>query len=160
MLLDVTVLYDFVHDNLKDLTFQEAYDRTGFILNITVTSESDNDQDRILNFLSAPNVIIASAVCCSCGIPYIYGPSDLLCRNEKGDIIKYLNKDKKFFDGSIGADLPMHRLSEFFNVNTFIASQTNPFVVPFLDKSEPKNPISKIFSVLKTFLNSEVKHRC
>jgi len=92
------------------------------VLNITVTGENQNDQDRILNYLSAPNVIIRSAVCCSCGIPYIYGSSDLLCKNEKGEVVKYLDKNKKFVDGSIGADLPMHKLSEFFNVNNFIVS--------------------------------------
>jgi hypothetical protein len=29
---------------------------------------------------------------------------------------------RKFLDGSIGADLPMQKLSEFFNVNNFIVS--------------------------------------
>ncbi|EGR33468.1 patatin-like phospholipase family protein, putative [Ichthyophthirius multifiliis] len=160
VLLDVNVLYSFVHDNLGDLTFQEAYDKTGFILNITVTSQGANNQDRILNFLSAPNVLIASAVCCSCGIPYIYGPSDLLCKNEKGQIEKYLYQGNKFLDGSIAMDLPMNRLAEFFNVNTFIVSQTNPFVVPFIKKGEKKNFIIRNLVNLQSFISSEVKHRC
>jgi hypothetical protein len=34
-----------------------------------------------------------------------------------------------FVDGSIGADLPRQKVSEFFNVNSFIVSQTNPWYV-------------------------------
>ena len=36
-LKDINVMGEFLRDNLGDLTFQEAYDRTGRILNITVT---------------------------------------------------------------------------------------------------------------------------
>jgi len=35
--MDINVLLEFVEDNIGDLTFQEAYDKTGWILNITVT---------------------------------------------------------------------------------------------------------------------------
>lgn len=114
--------------------------------------------------MSAPNVIIWSAVCCSCGIPYIYGPSDLLFKNEEGAIVKYLDKNKKFVDGSIGADLPMHRLSEFFNVNSFIVSQTNPWVVPIIDGEVKPSwymvPILTLMRVANKLLTSEIKHRC
>ena len=37
-----------------------------------------------------------------------------------------------FVDGSVANDLPMQRLTELFNVNTFIVSQVNPHVVPFV----------------------------
>lgn len=33
----------------------------------------------------------------------------------------------------MAVDLPMQRLSEIFNVNTFIVSQVNPFVIPFIN---------------------------
>lgn len=36
---------------------------------------------------------------------------------------------RKFVDGSIGADLPMQKLSELFNVNFFIVSQVNPWYI-------------------------------
>jgi hypothetical protein len=35
--MDIKVLAKFLKDNIGDVTFQEAYDRTGWILNITVT---------------------------------------------------------------------------------------------------------------------------
>ncbi len=36
-LMNIKVLNKFVRDNIGDITFQEAYDKTGWILNITVT---------------------------------------------------------------------------------------------------------------------------
>lgn len=44
--------------------------------------------------------------------------------------------NRKFLDGSIGHDLPMEKLSILFNVNNFIVSQTNPWVIPFMDYTE------------------------
>ena len=37
-----------------------------------------------------------------------------------------------FIDGSVASDLPMQRIAELFNVNTFIVSQVNPHVCPFV----------------------------
>jgi len=39
--------------------------------------------------------------------------------------------NRQFLDGSIGHDLPMNKLSIFFNVNNFIVSQTNPWYLLF-----------------------------
>ena len=39
---------------------------------------------------------------------------------------------QRFVDGSVASDLPMKRLAELFNVNTFIVSQVNPHVCPFV----------------------------
>jgi TAG lipase/steryl ester hydrolase/phospholipase A2/LPA acyltransferase len=38
----------------------------------------------------------------------------------------------KFVDGSVAADLPLKRMAELFNINTFIVSQVNPHVCPFI----------------------------
>ncbi len=38
-------------------TFQEAYNLTGRILNVTVTSTSKNQPPLLLNYLTAPNVV-------------------------------------------------------------------------------------------------------
>jgi hypothetical protein len=35
--MDINIWKDFLRDNIGDMTFQEAYDKTGRILNITVT---------------------------------------------------------------------------------------------------------------------------
>ena len=41
-------------------------------------------------------------------------------------------------DGTIAHDLPTKRLAELFNINQFMVSQTNPWVVPFLPSSDVK----------------------
>ena len=79
--LDINVLKDFLKDNLGDMTFQEAFDKFGYILNITVTGTGEYDEDRLLNYLTAPNVMIWSACAASCAIPFIYGATSLFCKD-------------------------------------------------------------------------------
>jgi len=135
-MMDISVLSRAVRANVPDLTFQEAHERTGRVLNIVVTpaaSHGNMESSRVLNYLTAPNVLIWSACLASCAIPYVYEAVELLARNENGDVVLYLDQDPvKWEDGSFSSDLPKERLSELFNVNHFIVSQVNPHVVPFL----------------------------
>jgi TAG lipase/steryl ester hydrolase/phospholipase A2/LPA acyltransferase len=69
---------------------------------------------------------------------------------------------QRYIDGSVGGDLPMQRMSELFNVNTFIVSQVNPHVVPFISidgggvlESRTKKRLSM---TLKSFVGNEIKH--
>ena len=57
---DIHVLKTAVRENIGDYTFREAYDRTGRIINITVTSSHSADYPKLLNYLTAPNVLIWS----------------------------------------------------------------------------------------------------
>lgn len=122
---------------LGDLTFREAYNRTGKILNITVSPDTLFEQPRLLNNLTAPNVLIWSAVCASCSLPGIFPSSPLY---EKDPIT---GKQKpwsgsssvKFVDGSVDNDLPISRLSEMFNIDHIIACQVNIHVFPILKLS-------------------------
>jgi TAG lipase/steryl ester hydrolase/phospholipase A2/LPA acyltransferase len=50
-------------------TFQEAFDRTGRIINITVAPLNSYDPPRLLNYLTAPHVCVWSAAAASCAIP-------------------------------------------------------------------------------------------
>lgn len=59
---------------LGNLTFREAYNKTGKILNITVSPASIYEQPKLLNNLTAPNVLIWSAVCASCSLPGVFPP--------------------------------------------------------------------------------------
>jgi TAG lipase/steryl ester hydrolase/phospholipase A2/LPA acyltransferase len=76
VLFDIGVLERFVRANIPDLTFLEAYRLTHRVLNVTVTSASNQGGDvgRLLNYLTAPNVIVSSAVLASCAIPGVYEP--------------------------------------------------------------------------------------
>lgn len=122
---------------LGDLTFREAYNRTGKILNITVSPDTLFEQPRLLNNLTAPNVLIWSAVCASCSLPGIFPSSPLY---EKDPITGKRkpwsgSSSVKFVDGSVDNDLPISRLSEMFNVDHIIACQVNVHVFPFLKLS-------------------------
>jgi len=55
--LDSEVLEKCVRDNIGDVTFQEAYERSKRVLNITVVTDEQDRIPRVLNYLNAPNVV-------------------------------------------------------------------------------------------------------
>ena len=55
--LDVRVLEECVKANVGDLTFEEAYNRSKRILNITVATEGKQGVPTLLNYITAPNVV-------------------------------------------------------------------------------------------------------
>lgn len=124
-----------------DLTFQEAYNRTRRILNICVSTASIYELPRLLNYVTAPNVMIWSAVAASCSVPLVFTSSPLLVKDPlTGEHRPWNPTPQHFIDGSVDNDLPMTRLAEMFNVNHFIVSQVNPHVVPFLSKDDHLSP--------------------
>lgn len=138
-----------------DLTFREAYNRTGKILNITVSPASLHEQTRLLNYLTAPNCLIWSAVCASCSLPGIFPSTNIYEKNPKTNKIQKWNGDSsiKFVDGSVDNDLPITRLLEMFNVDHIIAVQVNPHVVPIL-----KISVSNPGGYLENDLTTTLKH--
>jgi predicted acylesterase/phospholipase RssA len=105
-------------------------------LNITVSSGSIYELPRLLNYLTAPEVLIWSAVTTSCSIPLIFPPSELLAKDPKTHQTRPWNAfPERWIDGSVDNDIPMAKLSELFNVDYFIVSQTNPHIIPFLQGS-------------------------
>lgn len=55
--LDVKVLEQCVRANVGDLTFEEAYNRSKRVLNITVATAGQGGVPTLLNYLTAPNVV-------------------------------------------------------------------------------------------------------
>lgn len=55
--LDVKVLEDCVKANVGDLTFEEAYNRSKRVLNITVATAEQEGIPALLNYITAPNVV-------------------------------------------------------------------------------------------------------
>ncbi|KAG5929812.1 hypothetical protein E4U53_002359 [Claviceps sorghi] len=126
---------------MGDMTFQEAYNRTRRILNICVSTASIYELPRLLNYVTAPNVMIWSAVAASCSLPLVYTSSPLLVKDPAtGEHHPWTPTPQHFIDGSVDNDLPMTRLAEMFNVNHFIVCQVNPHVVPFLSKDDVLPP--------------------
>jgi len=130
-LMDVNKLLEVARVNYGDVTFAEAFERTGRVLNITVNSPSE--PPRLLNYLTAPDVLIWSAAAASCALAGLYAPIELQRRDPvTGRIVPYTPSKLMWSDGSMETDLPMQRLAELFNVNHFIVSQVNPHVVPLI----------------------------
>lgn len=99
---------------------------------------------RLLNYVTAPNVMIWSAVAASCSVPLVFNAAPLLVKDPiTGEHQPWNPTPQRWIDGSVDNDLPMTRLSEMFNVNHFIVSQVNPHVVPFLSKDDHLSPVRK-----------------
>ncbi|CAK7273188.1 Lipase 5 [Sporothrix epigloea] len=132
-----------MRDLMGDITFQEAFNRTRRILNITVSSKPGLQLPPLLNYLTAPDVIIWSAVVASCSIPGVFDPRPLLVRDaETGEHVPW-NPEQLWIDGSLNNDVPVDRLGEMLNVNHFIVSQTNPHIVLFVSKDEKSETTQK-----------------
>ncbi|CDF40708.1 unnamed protein product [Chondrus crispus] len=128
---DVRMLQDCLRRNFGDLTFEEAYMKTRRILNITVCPlRSSSDPPLLLNYLTAPHVLIWSAASASCALPLVFAPVELVTKSANGRLVPYHPDGVRWIDGSISSDVPLSRIGELFNVNHFIVSQTNPHVIP------------------------------
>ena len=70
-----------------DTTFEEAFERTGKHVCITVSASrasGDTAQRLLLNHISTPHVTLASAVAASCALPGVMAPAKLLSKNSSG----------------------------------------------------------------------------
>ncbi|GJJ73529.1 TAG lipase / steryl ester hydrolase / phospholipase A2 / LPA acyltransferase [Entomortierella parvispora] len=158
-LFDNQVLRVALRENIGDVTFQEAYNRTRRILNITVSTSGMFEMPRLLNYLTAPNVLVWSAVTTSCAAPFVYNSSPLMAKDKNGDVVEWNPSRYHWIDGSVENDLPMNKLSELFNVNHFIVCQVNPYIVPFLQNSLARSPTNRVLGWLLYQARSELQHR-
>ncbi|TIB68460.1 patatin-domain-containing protein [Wallemia mellicola] len=106
------------------MTFQEAYERTGRSLNISVTPSDRHSPTKILNHLTAPDCVIWSAIIASAAVPGILPPVVLMRKCRDGSIEPF-SLGARFKDGSIRVDIPLQSLNLF---NHAIVSQVNPHV--------------------------------
>mmetsp|Transcript_19132 Transcript_19132/g.29073 ORF Transcript_19132/g.29073 Transcript_19132/m.29073 type:complete len:842 (-) Transcript_19132:65-2590(-) len=158
---DTEYLANNCRNNIGNFTFQEAFDRTGRILNITVTPSNRSDPPRLLNYLTAPHVLVWSAAVASAALPGVFEPGKLLVRDADGTERCEGSTCARFADGSMENDLPMEQLSEMFNINHFVISQANPHAVMFasfgLDKSVWSNPMVRLLTGIAVFVKSQLK---
>ncbi|MCB1700866.1 MAG: DUF3336 domain-containing protein [Pseudomonadales bacterium] len=110
---------------IPDMTFQEAYQKTGRSINITISPAEPRQNSRLLNHIASPNVTIRSAVLASSALPGIFPPAQLEARNAAGVVKPYLSS-RRWIDGSFSQDLPAKRLARMYGVNHFIVSQVMP----------------------------------
>ncbi|KAJ2854251.1 hypothetical protein J3B02_002770 [Coemansia erecta] len=115
-----------------NLTFKEAFKRTGKVLNIPCTPLGHRyASPRLLNYVAAPDVVIWSAVLASACLPGILQPMVLLRRTREGRIVPYTDSGILWRDGSFRNDIPGSDLRAMFNVRSTIVSQVNPHISLF-----------------------------
>ncbi|KAI4867526.1 hypothetical protein F4820DRAFT_456917 [Hypoxylon rubiginosum] len=137
--LDVKVLEECVKANVGDLTFEEAYNRSKRVLNITVATAEQEGIPALLNYITAPNVLIwTAAVASNASTPSLYGSrqTTVLCKDVNGKIVPWApaNTYRAWAHASDKErKSPLSRVAQLFNVNHFIVSQARPYLIPFLE---------------------------
>jgi NTE family protein len=134
---DVGELEDSLARFIPDLTFQQAFERTGRAMNVSVAPAETHQTSRLLNATTSPSVLMRSAVMASAAVPGIFPPVSLKALDDHGDRKSYL-PSRKWVDGSVSDDMPAKRLARLYGVNHYIVSQTNPHVLPFVSDGHRK----------------------
>lgn len=109
------------------LTFREAYNRTGRVLNITCVPSDPHSPTILANYLTSPDCVVWSAVLASAAVPGILNPVVLMKKQKDGTLAPY-SFGHKWKDGSLRTDIPLKSLNLHFNVNFSIVSQVNPHI--------------------------------
>lgn len=155
---NIRVLEECAQANLGNITFEEAFAKTGRILNVTIALPNQVGIPQLLNYITAPHVLIWSAVVASTATSKtLYAPVQIYCKNETGSTEPYFaanasswNPRPKTRNGSNSKErpayrppryaalheAPLKRIGELFNVNHFIVSQTRPYIAPFVRASQ------------------------
>ena len=117
------------------LTFREAYERTGRILNITCIPSDPHSPTVLANYLTSPDCVIWSAVLASAAVPGILNPVVLMRKNARTGQLEPYSFGHKWKDGSLRTDIPLRALNTHFNVTYSIVSQVNPHINLFFFSS-------------------------
>ncbi|WP_439100984.1 DUF3336 domain-containing protein [Congregibacter sp.] len=153
--IDVSDLEQIVARLIPDLTFQEAYEKTGRQISITVAPAEPHQRSRLLNAITSPNVFVRSAVMASCAVPGVFPPVTLMARNVHGEAQPYL-PTRRWVDGSIADDLPAKRLSRLYSTNHYIVSMVNPIATPFLNGGKERSQLTRALGSLGVGMGREM----
>ncbi|KAJ1721817.1 hypothetical protein LPJ53_003699 [Coemansia erecta] len=115
------------------MTFAEAYRRTGRALSIPC-APLGRGPARVLNHVTAPDVLVWSAVLASACLPGILPPTVLL-RKASGRVTPHVELGAWWRDGSFQCDIPGAAVGRVFNVGSVVVSQVNPHVAWFLRRA-------------------------
>ncbi len=159
LIFDPNHIKSVLIENLGDLTFLEAFQKTERVLNITVSSSTSYEMPCLLNYITAPDVLVWSAVLASCALPGFFPSVQLLAKMHTGEYKPWHSADSRWIDGSVENDIPMKRLSELFNVNHFIVCQVNPHIYPFIALSPKHSLLGSIYEKIFLLVMSEMKYR-
>jgi len=153
--IDVGDLEKLVARMVPDMTFQEAYEKTGRQISISVAPAEPHQRSRLLNAITSPNVYVRYAVMASCAVPGVFPPVMLMAKNAHGEAQPYL-PTRKWVDGSIADDLPAKRLQRLYSPNHYIVSMVNPIAIPFLKKEGEGNALGAALGSLGIGMGREL----
>lgn len=145
-ILEVHEIQGIMERLIPDMTFQEAFEKTGRHLNVSVAPAETHQTSRLLNSTTTPNVLIRPAIMASAAVPGVYPPVTLMARDKYGGTKEYL-PSRKWVDGAMSDDLPAKRLARLYGVNHFIVSQTNPHVIPFVRDAKRRDSPVEVLKV-------------
>jgi predicted acylesterase/phospholipase RssA len=135
---------------IPDMTFLEAFEKTGRYINISVAPKEIMQRSRLLNAVTSPNAMIHEAVLASCAIPGLFPAVTLMARNSEGKRKHYVSS-RKWVDGSVSDDLPAKRLARMYGVNHTISSQANPMVLwAIQDPNTQQNLFTQIGAIYQS----------
>lgn len=151
---DILIFLKYVRDTIGDITFEEAYLKTEKILNIVV-HPTHPLVPSLLNYITAPNVIIWTAIYASIGTGVLSDNVKLYVKDFNNNIVPksdyhvtflkpqdvsyqqqyFSKKDEPVSNKGLFKDntTPYTRLTELFNVNHFIISLARPYLAPLLN---------------------------
>lgn len=135
---DIAELQEYLKSKIGSLTFLEAYERTGRILNLSYLSPcqvSNQPSWQLLNYLTSPNVLVYSVALCGLGVApgqHSTGSPPLLARAVDGTIIRYdpsvvVQNYPQSSSDSTPCDVadPLERLQALFSTRYFIVVDTS-----------------------------------
>ncbi|MES3040865.1 MAG: DUF3336 domain-containing protein [Pseudomonadota bacterium] len=149
-------LETFIRQNVGEMSFQEAFEKTGRHINVSISPTGANQKSRLMNELTSPYLLVWSAVLASCAVPLLFPPVTLTTKSADGNHTPYMPLER-WVDGSMRSDMPRRRLMRLYNVNYFIASQVNPHIVPLLESERKKRQNDKISSLPRRILKTQAK---
>lgn len=153
---------------LGSLTFKEAFERTGKILNISTVPSDPYSPVILCNHITSPDCVIWSSLLASSAVPGILNPVVLMMKDKSGEVTPF-SFGNKWKDGSLRTDIPVEALNTYFNVNFLIVSQVNPHISFFFfaSKGSVGRPVSRrkgkglrggfLGSAIEGFLKLEIK---
>ena len=153
--IEVGDLEKLVARMIPDLTFHEAYEKTGRQISISIAPAELHQQSRLLNAITSPNVYLRAAVMASCAVPGVFPPVMLMAKNQHGEAQPYL-PTLKWVDGSIADDLPAKRLQRLYSTNHFIVSMVNPIAIPFLNKNGERSALGAALGTMGIGVSREI----
>lgn len=166
--LDFDILEEMLKANLGNMTFDEAFLRTGTVLNIIITGR--DGEPIVLNYLTAPYVFIWSAALASNAAPSntLDRQVTVMSKSHNGTEVPWSHASMSTFQ-PLGSRpnrsaAPLDAIRVQFNVNHFLISQAQPYIAPLLrtDLHEP-NPkhrgLWKVSVIVLQEVAGEIHHR-